>query len=103
MQSHKLTPEAYGRCFKLLDQYSRTNYNCFVAEFFFSSQVGRYFVCLRPTTVSSDSVDDPGRYACKYLQFEVEDVERMRSEKSLPPSVSERVDEVLPTMLARWQ
>src|SRR5690349_12188701 len=99
MQNHKLTTEEYDRCFTLLDEYSRRRHNCFVAELFFSDQLGRYFVCFRPTTVSSDSVDDPDRYACKYLQFEVEDVERMRSEESLPSSVAERLDKVLPTML----
>lgn len=99
MRKHQLTSEEYDRCFRLLDEYARRKHNCFVAELFFSAQVGRYFVCLRPTSVSSDSVDDPDRYACKYLEFEFEDLERMRSEESLPSSVAERLDEILPTIL----
>jgi hypothetical protein len=101
MRNHQLTTEEQGRCFKVLDEYSRRKHNCFVAEFFLSDQVGKYFVCFRPTGVSSDSVDDPDRYACKYLQFEVEDVKRMRSEESLPVEVAKRLDEALPTILER--
>lgn len=87
-----ITTEERAVCFKLLNEYARTKHNYLVTEFFLSPLSDVYFVCFRPVGGTKDS---PNRYACKYLQFGMEDIRTMASAESLPDSDADRLDEAL--------
>jgi hypothetical protein len=66
-----MTPEEKGRCFRMLDEYSRRNHKCFLAEMDLNVKRGVYTACFRPLGLS---VDSPNRYACRYLYASVDDL-----------------------------
>jgi hypothetical protein len=88
MSERDLTTEERERCFRLLDGYSRSKHNCFVSEFFLSTQTGNYVVCFRPVSVTvDDQLNDPNGYTCKYAHFEAALVREMAKRPSLPPTM----------------
>jgi hypothetical protein len=91
-----ITPEEQALCFKALDTYARTKYNCFVAEFDASPQGNEYFVCFRPLGVGRD---DANRYACKYLHFDMEEIRATVLAGSLPTSSTQKLDQGLSDLL----
>jgi hypothetical protein len=84
-----ITTEERLACFKLLDEHARTKHHCFVAEFFLQEQSETYFVCFRPVESTTN------RFACKYLQFGIEEIRTMASSQSLPLSTTNQLDEAL--------
>jgi len=87
-----ITPVEEAACFKLLDDYARLKHKCFVSEFFRSTQQEAYSVCVRPLL---DSETDPNRYASKYLQFSADDVRAISAGTSVPPGISDVLDNAL--------
>ena len=90
-----ITTEEWAVCFRLLDEYARTNHNCFVAELFLSTQSEVYVGCFRAAGLEKDS---PNRYACKYLQFGVEDIRAMSSANCLSVPLAKQLDDALSTL-----
>ena len=78
--------------FKLLNEYSRTRYECVVAEMFLTGDKTQYHVCFRPVAADRDSAD---RYACRYLQIAAEEAERMTALGALTGSLREELDREL--------
>lgn len=74
------------RFFTLLDEYTRKQYGCFVAEMFLNGDGTGYFLCFRPTT---GTIDSPQRYACKYLIATLAQVRTASETGALPASLIE--------------
>ena len=87
------TPE-YSRAFKLLDEYSRQNHQCFVAELFLGSNRIEYVVCFRP---SNESIN-PDQFACRYLKIGTAQFELISQTGVLPISIIEELDKELPAL-----
>jgi hypothetical protein len=78
--------------FGLLDQYARTNHQCFVAEMDpIGESESEFRVCFRAT---NDSVN-PDIYACRYLEFASAEFEPLPTGGVLPLAVVEKLDNVL--------
>lgn len=60
----------YCRLFELLDNYSRTEFGCFLAELDLTKDRREYRLCFRRLSVSKDS---PNRHACGYLHIDVKE------------------------------
>src|ERR1700722_992807 len=80
------TPE-YRQPFKLLDEYSRQNHLCFVAELFLSSNRIEYVVCFRPSNESTN----PDRFSCRYLKIGTAKFELISQTGVLPISIIEEL------------
>jgi len=78
--------------FKNLDGYTRTQFQCFVAEMTLSDDECEYVFCFRPTDAVRGS---PDQYACRYLEIEVEEVKAARREKRLTDSIAEKSEREL--------
>jgi hypothetical protein len=72
--------------FRLLDHYARERHNCFVAELFLNKAKTKYVVCLRPT---EESLTPLNRFACKYLEFDPNEVKKAVQENVLSPAMQE--------------
>jgi hypothetical protein len=90
-----MTPEEYGLCFTLLDDYSRLMHKCLLTEFFWVEKQRLHYLCFRPLGLVPDS---PNRYACKYVTLDSEKVRAITLARSLPASVTQAIDEAIPTM-----
>lgn len=73
-------------CFKMLDEYSRSRYSCFLAEMDLNATKKIYALCFRPTEGNKNS---PNRYACRYLYIGAEQVNAAGQMPELPTSVTE--------------
>jgi hypothetical protein len=80
------------RFFELLDSYARIQHKCFLAEMTLWTEALGYTLCLRPINALDDS---PARYACKYLKVPVDEVRNAGSKRSLPASITDRLDSEL--------
>ena len=89
--------EQETRCFRVLDAYARSNHDCFVAEFWMQQGSSRYAVCFRPATVRKEDRDEDV-YACKYIELEPGDVLAAAATGSLPRTVADQLDAVLPLL-----
>jgi hypothetical protein len=87
------TPE-YRHAFKLLDEYSRQNHLCFVAELFLGSNRMEYVACFRP---SNESIN-PDQFACRYLKIGIAQFELISQMGVLPVSIIEELDKELPAL-----
>ncbi|MGE5111836.1 MAG: hypothetical protein ACM3JB_13325 [Acidobacteriaceae bacterium] len=83
-----LTPEEYRSSFKFLDEYVRTRYSCFVAEFFLPLSQSDYCTCFRPL---GGSLLDDNRYACKYIRFTFDDVKEFACGK-MPTEIARKLE-----------
>ncbi len=72
--------DAYAEFFKLINSHAREQHQCFLAEFFIGSDPTTYTLCFRPSGPDRES---PNRYACRYLNLAVIDVNKMASAGSL--------------------
>jgi hypothetical protein len=77
-------------CFKLLDEYSRTRYRCFLAEMFPTGS--EYTLCFRAHGIRKESAN---RYACRYLLVGTPEVSTAARNGILPPSITEMLDREL--------
>jgi hypothetical protein len=82
-------------CFKMLDEYSRSRYSCFLAEMTLNPAKAIYALCFRPTGVSKNS---PNRYACRYLYIGAAAVKAAGEMQALPTSITEMMDGELPAL-----
>jgi hypothetical protein len=80
------------QCFKLIDHYARAAHACFLAEFFPKNDGRNYYLCFRPT---GGTIDSPDRYASRYLVIEVEQVQSIGSQASLPDWAMQVLDSEL--------
>jgi len=74
-------------CFRLLDEYSRTHYACFLGELFLTEK--GYTVCFRPAAVKKEA---PDRYACKYLKIGADELAIAARNGTLSASITEMLD-----------
>lgn len=81
--------------FKLLDEYSRKQYGCFVSEMFISKAKMEYVLCFRPATTGTTSSN---RYACRYLRVRTEDVRNMGKSQTLTASMTDALKKKLPSL-----
>jgi hypothetical protein len=72
--------DASAEFFKLIDSHAREQHQCFLAELFIGSDPTAYTLCFRPSGPDRES---PNRYACRYLNLAIVDVEKMVSAGSL--------------------
>jgi hypothetical protein len=78
----------YSRLFVLLDNYARAMFGCFLAELDLTRDRNAYTVCFRPTGGSKDSAN---RYACRYLEIDIEEARCAVQIGSLPLAVTEQL------------
>jgi hypothetical protein len=78
--------------FKLLDDYSRTHHQCFVAEMFLNKTRTEYTVCFRPMGAEGDSSNP---YACQYLRLKTEEAELAVQTNELSASMREMLGKEL--------
>jgi hypothetical protein len=81
-----------ARAFTLLDEYSRSKHQCFVAEMFLNDAGTHYVVCFRPTATPRDS---PNRLACRYVNIETAQAGTLGQTEALPISIIEKLDREL--------
>ena len=72
--------------FTLLDGHSRRRYHCFLAEMFLDKIKEQYVLCFRPT---GGSIDDPSRYACRYIRVDVVEMRSICAARELTAGVTE--------------
>ncbi len=84
-----MTSEEKAQAFQLVDEYSRTKYQCFLAEMFANKEGTGYTLCFRPVGGSRDSSD---RYACRYLDLDERQLVAASRANLLPSSVTEKLD-----------
>jgi len=78
--------------FKLLDEYSRENHQCFIAEMDPRNDARtEYSLCFRPTNESIN----PDHFACRYLRFSTEQFEPISQSGVLPVAITEQLDKEL--------
>jgi hypothetical protein len=88
-----MTRSEEAHVFRLLDEYSRRNHRCFVAEFFSSTENDEYVVCFRPVADGKFSADE---YACRYLSFETPQLRMAHIAGALLAMMAAELDRKLP-------
>ena len=78
--------------FKLLDNYSRTRHQCFLAEIFLDDAKTKYWLCFRPVGERLDSTD---QYACSYVQIGLSAAGNASDKNFLDESLTELLDSKL--------
>jgi hypothetical protein len=78
--------------FRLLNLYSRSTHECFVAEMFLNDAGTEYTICFRPINANWNS---PNRLDCRYLYLANNEVETLNETKALTVSLTERIDSEL--------
>jgi hypothetical protein len=75
--------------FTIIDKYVRTQHRCFVAELDFSRP--KWVMCIRPT---EENIRALARdvYACKYINFSLEEADEVASGNALGLKLRERID-----------
>jgi hypothetical protein len=81
--------------FKLLDEYAKKHYKCFVAEMDLEENRGRYRVCFRPTT---EFKGNPDPYLCRYVYLGVEEVKASHAAGNLSNAIIAELGEKLSDM-----
>jgi hypothetical protein len=89
-----LMSSEYSRVFRLLDKYSRSQHQCFLAELFPSDVKGEHLLCFRPVSAAADSSD----LACRYLRVKDAELRLASQAKLLTDSLVERLDQELATL-----
>jgi hypothetical protein len=80
--------------FRLIDDYAREHYRCFLAEMFQNQGQTEYMHCFRRTRAANNS----DRYACRYLCFEISEIRTMEQTHELNDSVKSILDKELPNL-----
>ena len=83
--------------FSLLDDYSRKQHQCFLAEFLPNSAQTEYTLCFRPVQVSVRSAD---RYACRYIHAGRHEARIAAEAGALSPALREQLDRELSRLCA---
>jgi hypothetical protein len=95
-----MTSSEYSAVFRLLDDYARTRYHCFLAEFFLDKTGTEYLACFRPVGLA---VGSPNRYACRYLHIGVGQLPEAAKHTVLPARIVELLARELPALAALSQ
>lgn len=82
-----MTPQEIG-AFKLVDEYSRSKHNSFLAEMFLNDGKTEYVLCFRSLTTSRTGV-------ARYLRIPQRDLETLSSSHALPRFLSDQLDQQL--------
>ena len=91
-----MTREESAIAFKLIDDYSRSNHSCFIAEFFKAKKDdSNYLLCFRPAAISKES---PNRYACRYLHIEDHSITQAIQRMELPIEIRRLLDAELSSL-----
>ncbi len=85
------------RFFKLVDEYSRERYRCFLAEMFPDRGQKEYTLCLRPIDRSPESL---GRSDCRYFHIDALEVRTAGQSEVLGTSITERLDPILTNLVS---
>jgi hypothetical protein len=91
----KLTPSEEAQLFRLLDDYSRLQYKCFVSELFLNKHKPEYTVCFRSTASREDSTN---RYACRYLHIDEAEAKTVSRTGALTASIIIKLENELPEL-----
>ena len=78
--------------FELLDNYAKSQHHCFLTELFMNQDHTRYFVCFRPRGPLRDESE---RFACVYLQIDLEEARTIYSQRAITATVVRDMDEKL--------
>lgn len=84
-----------ARAFELLDEYSKRQHKCFVAEMFLNVDNTEYTICFRPTGLTNDS---PNAAACRYFRAQAAEVNEIGERGILTDSFKLRLDKELPAL-----
>lgn len=85
----------HTKFFELLGAYARSKHHCFVAELFLKDAPVEYVSCFRPVNADKDSED---RYACRYLNIEINEAEASVSLSALTAALAQRLERELSTL-----
>jgi len=78
-----LIKNAYSDCFKLLGAYTKENHKCFATEFMPGDRV--VTTCFGPSR--GGSMGSANRYACRYLEIDLDSARRIARDKCLADTV----------------
>jgi hypothetical protein len=78
--------------FELLDEYSKKQYKCFVAEMSLNEHRGKYAICFRPT---AEHRGDPDPYLCRYVYLDLNEVAISHKAGRLSNTIIKELDEQL--------
>jgi len=84
--------------FALVDEYSRTRHECYLAELFPDKAYSEYILCLLPTKVDAPFTF-PNRYY-RYLRIDADEVRTAARTGVLTPSIIQRLDTELTELRA---
>jgi hypothetical protein len=82
----------YGNVFGLLDGYSRSHHQHFLAEMFLNKAISEWILCFRPIGAPRYS---PARYACRNLRIPTEEAAVLAGANALSSSIVARLDKEL--------
>ncbi len=85
-----------SRLFVPLDNYSRTKYQCFLAEMSLVERRGEYLLCFRPMDPEHSGME---RYACCYVRIGEAELKAAEASCMLPASITDRIDQALSELL----
>jgi hypothetical protein len=80
------------KLFELLDDYARSRHHCFLTELFMNKDRTAYSVCFRPR---GSLRDESERFACVYLQIDLEEARNIYSQRAITATVVRDMDEKL--------
>jgi hypothetical protein len=78
--------------FVLLDNYAKSKHRCFLTELFMNEDHTRYSACFRP---SGPLRDDSERFACVYLQIDLDEARTIGSQNAIRTAIVRDLDEKL--------
>jgi hypothetical protein len=92
----QLTRLEYATVFQLLDDFSRSKHQCFLAELFPNEGRAEYVLCFRPVNISRDSLDPMMFY--RYLYISVVELRVAAESRVLPALIVEKLNQSLPSL-----
>jgi hypothetical protein len=92
----QLTQSEYAALFQLLDGFSRSKHQCFLAELFSNEGRAEYVLCFRPVTVSRALPDPMALY--RYLHISIADLRIAAASQVLSVSIVEKLDQALSSL-----
>jgi hypothetical protein len=79
----------YFALFKAVDDYVRAAHHCFVSECDLNQPRKEWAICVRPTNENTRTLD---RYARKYFQLTLQEVEEICTSNTLSSVLKSRID-----------
>lgn len=79
------------RLFELLDNYG-SRHNCFLTALFLNEDQTEYFACFRPKSAGRDESE---RFACAYLQIDLEEAAMICSQNGITAAIAGDLDQKL--------